>query len=96
MASLTFTRAAHAYRVIKIGFDAVKLAEYDNAESATRGAMVNAVGRRAGITGWELMNRNMATVRKYGSAELIEYLDTYPKTTLESFERQAMDYDHEN
>lgn len=89
--STLFAIAARQWQDMRDAYNDLKMAEYDRAEEATRGAMVNREALRAGLNGWELMHRNMATVRRYGSPELVEYLATHPKVTLAQFESEYYD-----
>jgi hypothetical protein len=59
--------------------------EWIAAERQTRGVMVNAAGRRAGIDDRSLFTGPESRVRKYGSRELREYFEQHPRVSRSEF-----------
>lgn len=55
------------------------------AENATRGVMLNRAGLAAGIDERSLFVGPESRVRKYASPELVEYFESHPRPTRETF-----------
>jgi len=56
-------------------------AEINRAEAETRGELVNAAGRRAGISVQELFTGREDKAIRYASPELLDYWQTHPRPT---------------
>lgn len=89
--SAIFSAAAALYRQCRREYDVYLDSAYLAAEEATRGAMVNARGRRAGIDPRSLMMGTEARALAYASPELVEYWEDWPRLTYTEFERQWVD-----
>jgi hypothetical protein len=55
------------------------------AESQTRGNLLNAAGKRADIEPRTLFTGPESRVRKYASPELVEFFESHPRPTRETF-----------
>ena len=71
------------------------LTQYDAAERATRGRLLNKRGERKGIDSASLFSGNAIRAYAYASPELVEWWETHPRQSFEQFERQAFaNYQH--
>lgn len=61
-------------------------ASYARAEEETSGVMLNEVGKRMGVSSYQLFTSNAATARKYASEELVTYWETYGRHSKGSFD----------
>ena len=98
VAALSAPRAGNASSAASRDFKAYTEARHNAAESATRGNLVNAAGRRQGITGKQwFTGKNVST--KYASDELKDWLKSNGKTMSPSEYRsqaapRASDYEN--
>lgn len=86
--SAIFADAARRYRRCRAEYEHYLDAAYLAAEEATRGAMLNARGRRAGIDPRSLMMGTEKRALAYASPELVEYWGDWPRLTYSAFEEQ--------
>jgi len=89
MTSQLLAQAFAEDRELREEFALVRLAAYEEAEKATRGAMVNRKGRRKGIDPFRLFTGNTTYARCYASEELLEHWRTHPRPTFAEYERTA-------
>jgi hypothetical protein len=89
--SILFKLAIEKYRELRDEYEVVLAAAYEQAADATRGAMVNARGERAGVSDWDLFTHNDAFARAYASEELIEHWARHPRPTYTAYERQMVE-----
>lgn len=61
-------------------------ASYQRAMDETNGVMLNELGRRMGVSDFQLFVTNAATARKYASEELISYWEKYGRHSKQSFD----------
>ena len=80
--------AIETWRECRADFEDYRLAEYDRVEEATRGTLPNRRGKRAHVDALSLFMGNAARAHAYASDELIEWWQSNPRPTYESFERQ--------
>lgn len=76
-----------ARRECREAFEPYLQAQYERAEAATNGAMLNKRGRQAGIDPWRLFTSNATYRRAYASEELLEHWERHPHITYAQFER---------
>ncbi|WP_096359415.1 hypothetical protein [Microbacterium sp. TPU 3598] len=76
------------WRECRAAYDDSLYAQYEVAEEATRGAMLNARGRAKGIDPLSLFMGNKARALAYASEELVEHWARHPRVTFAMFERQ--------
>lgn len=88
--SAIFRHAAIQYREMRDEFENVVIAAYQAAEEGAHGAMLNKVGRAAGIDAYSLMIGPWARVLKYASPELIEHFQKVGRPSLSDFESEWM------
>lgn len=69
--------------------------EYQQAEEATKGAMLNRRGREARVDPEAMLSHNMTYIRAYGSPELLEHLAQNPPLRFEEWERMFFQPDKE-
>lgn len=89
--SAIFADAVRRYRRCRAEYEQYLDAAYLAAEESTRGAMLNARGRRAGIDPRSLMMGAERRALAYASPELVEYWDDWPRLTYAAFEEQWLD-----
>lgn len=89
--SLILDEAFARLAELRAEFALVRQAAYDRAAEATRGAMLNERGRRAGIDAFDLFRSNEATAVAYASPELLEHWHRYPRLTFDQYELQMME-----
>jgi hypothetical protein len=89
--SLAFRHAAHLWASLRADYEDLRNAAYLQAEEATRGALLNARGRRAGIDPYSLFMGNEARAHAYASPELIEWWRDHPRVTFAAYERQMIE-----
>lgn len=82
------SEAFNAWRECRAEYDDTLYAQFNAAEEATNGAMLNARGREKGIDPFTLFMGNETRARAYASEELIEHWETHPRTTFAKFERK--------
>ena len=80
--------AFHAWRECRAEYDNTLYAQYEAAEEATRGAMLNSRGQQKGIDPFSLFMGNQTRALAYASEELVEHWDTHPRITFAKFEKQ--------
>lgn len=80
--------AFNAWRECRAEYDDTLYAQYEAAEEATRGAMLNARGRQKGIDPFTLFMGNERRALAYASEELVEHWASHPRVTFEMFEKQ--------
>lgn len=83
--------AIHTWRACRDEFELHRLTEYELAERATNGYMLNARGRAAGIDPLSLFMGNEARAAAYASEELLAHWETRPRPTFAKFERQWLE-----
>jgi hypothetical protein len=76
------------WRICRAEYDQVLYSQYQRAEDATNGRLVNAEGRARGIDPLSLFMGTNARAMRWASEELIEHWRSHPRTTFASFERQ--------
>jgi hypothetical protein len=86
--SAIFSAAARQYQACRAEYEQYLDGVYLAAEEATRGALLNARGRRARIDPRSLMMGTEARALAYASPELVEYWQDWPRLTYTEFERQ--------
>lgn len=77
----SMARQAHAEEVA---------AMYLHAEEVCRGSMLNAAGKRAGVSAESLFSGPAATAKKYASEELTDYFRQHGRRTLEDFTAELL------
>lgn len=82
------SEAFNAWRECRAEYDETLYAQFDAAEEATNGAMLNARGREKGIDPFTLFMGNETRARAYASEELIEHWETHPRITFAMFEQK--------
>ena len=86
--SPAFLAAVAQWRAARAEFELVREAAYLAAENATRGVLLNALGRQRGIDPWSLFIGPEASARLYASEELLDWWDNgHPRLTFAAFER---------
>lgn len=80
--------AFYAWRECRAEYDSVLYAQFEAAEEATRGAMLNARGRQKGIDPFSLFMGNETRALAYASEELVEHWESHPRVTYAAFEKQ--------
>lgn len=80
-----------AWRECRAAFDELLHAQYQAAEEATHGAMLNERGRQAGIDPWRLFTSNALFRNAYASEELQDHWKDHPHITYARYERQWID-----
>lgn len=76
------------WRECRAEYDAILYAQFEAAEEATRGAMLNARGRQRGIDPFSLFMGPEVRALAYASEELVEHWARHPRVTFAKFERQ--------
>jgi len=76
------------WRECRAEYDDTLYAQYEAAEEATRGALLNVRGRAKGIDPFSLFMGNERRALAYASEELIEHWASHPRVTFAAFERQ--------
>lgn len=69
----------------------VVLRDFNAAEEATLGAMVNARGRAKGIQPFDLFTHNPTFFRAYATREMLEWRSHHPHLSFAAFERHMFD-----
>lgn len=82
------SEAFSAWRECRAEYDDTLYSQYEAAEAATNGAMLNARGREKGIDPFTLFMGTEARALAYASEELVEYWQSHPRITFAKFERQ--------
>lgn len=77
-----------AWRECRADYDNTLYAQYDAAEEATNGAMLNARGREKGVDPFTLFMGNERRALAYASEELVEHWQSHPRVTFSKFEKQ--------
>lgn len=80
--------AFNAWRECRAEYDDTLYAQYEAAEEATRGAMLNGRGRQKGIDPFSLFMGNERRALSYASEELVEHWASHPRITFAMFEKQ--------
>lgn len=84
-----FIRAAIEQRaVIRAEYEDVLWAEYERAETACNGRLLNRRGLGKGIDSLRLFKSNAAFAYLYASEELVEHWRTWPRPTFAAYEAQ--------
>jgi sirohydrochlorin ferrochelatase len=78
----------NAWRECRAEYDDTLHAQFNAAEEATNGAMLNARGREKRIEPFTLFMGNETRARAYAFEELIEHWETHPRITFAKFERK--------
>lgn len=71
-------------------FEDYRLAEYERASEACRGALLNERGRRAGIDSLSLFMGSSVRAYAYASDELKEHWQTHKRPVFAEFELQHL------
>lgn len=82
------SQAFNAWRECRAEYDDTLYAQYEAAEEATRGALLNARGRAKGIDPFSLFMGNETRALAYASEELVEHWESHPRITFSKFEKQ--------
>jgi len=83
--------AALAYRkVVRDEFELYRTAQFEAADRATRGNLLNADAKAAGISAWSLFIGPHARARRWASEELVELWDEHGRLTSTEYEAQVM------
>lgn len=82
------SEAFSAWRECRAEYDDTLYMQYEAAEAATNGAMLNARGREKGIDPFSLFMGNETRALAYASEELVEHWAQHPRITFAKFERQ--------
>lgn len=88
MTSPIFMAAVAQWRGLRAEFELFRESAYAAAEHETKGNLLNARGKKAGIDPYSLFIGNEATALAYASEELIEHWSAHPRVNFEQFERQ--------
>jgi hypothetical protein len=88
--SAVFAHAAALRATLRADFEQVRGSAYLAAEEATRGALLNARGKRAGIDAYSLFIGSGVRANAYASEELREWWAAHPRLTFTEYERQMM------
>lgn len=80
--------AVAEWRECRAEYDDTLYAQYEAAEEATRGAMLNARGRARGIDAFTLFMGPERRAFAYASEELVEHWAAHPRVTFAAFEKQ--------
>lgn len=75
------------WRECRAEYDDTLYAQYEAAEEATRGALLNARGRQKGIDPFSLFMGNERRALAYASEELVEHWASHPRITFAAFEK---------
>ncbi|GAB3176037.1 hypothetical protein GCM10027059_50280 [Myceligenerans halotolerans] len=86
--SAIFTRAAAEWTQMRAEYESYLEAHIEAAAEACRDALLNARGRAAGITVWDLFVRGPRFSEAYASEELLDFWRHTPRLTVADFERQ--------
>ena len=86
--SAIFAHAAELHAPMQRDLALVREAQYAAAVDACNGNLVNARGRAAGVTSWDVFTGGRHLVTAYGTDELRDHLAAHPRTTLAAFERE--------
>lgn len=86
--SLRFERAMAEYRECREAYEDALYSMHNAAEEATRGALLNERGRRAGVSEVSLFMGPRARAYAYASDELREWWRSHPRMTFADFEAQ--------
>lgn len=76
------------WRECRAEYDDTLYAQFDAAEAATNGAMLNARGRAKGIDPFSLFMGPETRALAYASEELVEHWESHPRVTYAAFEKQ--------
>lgn len=82
------SEAFNAWRECRAEYDETLYAQFNAAEEATNGAMLNARGREKKIDPFTLFMGNETRARAYASEELIEHWEKHPRITFAKFEQK--------
>jgi len=88
--SLVFKQAASQWNNLRADYENVKQSQYEQAEQATRGAMLNRRGQAKGIDSYSLFSGNAIRAYAYASEELIEWWQSHPRITFADYEEQML------
>jgi hypothetical protein len=88
--SAVFAHAAAVRATLRADYEQVRGSAYLAAEEATRGALLNARGKRQGIDAYSLFIGSDVRARAYASDELLEWWASHPRLTFTAYERQMM------
>lgn len=77
-----------AWRECREAYAEVARAQFERAEEATKGALLNARGREQGIDSNKLFTSNALFRNAYASEELQEHWRDHPHLTFAAFEKQ--------
>ena len=81
------SEAFATWRECRAEYDDTLYSQYERAEEACRGAMLNARGRERGVDPLSLFMGNARRAHAYASAELVEHWQDHPRITYAMFER---------
>ncbi|MCT1395642.1 hypothetical protein M4D51_07870 [Microbacterium sp. p3-SID338] len=76
------------WRECRAEYDETLYAQFEAAEEATRGALLNARGRARGIDPFSLFMGPEVRALAYASEELVEHWSAHPRITFAKFEKQ--------
>lgn len=82
------SEAFNAWRECRAEYDDTLYAQYEAAEEATNGAMLNARGRHKGVDPFSLFMGTERRALAYASEELVEHWQSHPRVTFAKFEKQ--------
>jgi hypothetical protein len=88
--SVIFDQAVDLYRVVRSDFELYRTAQYEAAEQATRGNLLNREAKAAGVDSWSLFIGPNVRAYRWASEELVEWWRTHPRTTFAEFEAQVL------
>lgn len=88
MTSPLFREAIERQAELREEYELLFWAQFDAAEAATNGAMLNRRGQAAGIDPLQLFRSNQATRDAYASEELREHWYRHPHVTFAAYEQQ--------
>lgn len=95
MASKIFTRAAQEWQKMRFDYEQYLEHAYNAALNGTGGVFVNKRGRALHIDGRDLFTGPASRAYRYASEELIEWWRVTPRLTLEQYETQWVEGEHE-
>lgn len=89
--SAIYDMAGSLWHSMRADYEAALEREFQTADDACHGYLVNRQGKAAGITGRSLFTGSAARAYRYASRELLDYWQENDRLTLDRFEQQWLD-----